>query len=169
MIWRQDMPETHASDQITRNLCDGHIRSVATLAEARGLSQAEASRMCEEHERRPSADAPIADTTRCRNDSPQRRQGCGRYPRFRKLSDAVTTTSSPALSLLAGIAWRLRRTLRNSFPPGMTLSLVMAQWAVSRHSLHGPGQHACDWINRQRGAAAKWRRAVFRAELRRRS
>ena len=55
------------------------------------------------------------------------------------------------------------------FPPGMTLWLVMAQRAVSRHSLHEPGQHACDWINRQRAAAARWRREVFRAELRRRS
>jgi hypothetical protein len=29
----------------------------------------------------------------------------------------------------------------------------MSRKAVRRHSLHGPGHHGCDWINRQRAGA----------------
>ena len=36
---------------------------------------------------------------------------------------------------------------------GLTLWPGMSRKAVRRHSLHGPEQHGCDWINRQRAGA----------------
>ena len=36
---------------------------------------------------------------------------------------------------------------------GMTLGWECRKWAVSGHSLHGPEQHGCDRINRQRMGA----------------
>jgi hypothetical protein len=113
---------------------------------------------------RPSLIPRVAETIR-RSDG----KGAGAILGFVNFLMRIYDDEQPRAVVVGWDSLEAPTNATKCFPPGMTLWLVMAQRAVSRHSLHGPGQHACDWVNRQRAAAARWRREVFRAELPRRS